>query len=197
MLAEGHSDIITLVEGCKKNDRSSQDSLYHGLYGYAMKICYRYTNQLHESEELVNESFVKFFKHIPQFDSNRQPNTEALLKAWFKRIIINTCIDYLRKHHSMLNGHSLTGEKEILVDPGESGLDKLSYKEIIEAIRLLTPAYRVVFNLFVIEGLSHEEIAAQLNISVGASKSNLSKARHNLRKILMQLTEDYKVYVST
>lgn len=189
--------MMALVEGCKKNDRNSQGSLYHWLYGYAMKICYRYTNHLHESEELTNESFVKLFKNIQYFEINRQPNGEALLKAWFKRIVINTCIDHLRKNHSMLNGHSLTSENELLTSSQETGFNKLSYKEIIEAIRMLTPVYRTVFNLFVIEGLTHEEIANHLGISVGASKSNLSKARHNLRKILLQLTEDYKAYVSS
>jgi RNA polymerase sigma factor (sigma-70 family) len=196
-LTEGHPDMMALVEGCKKNDRNSQGSLYHLLYGYAMKICYRYTNHLHESEELANESFVKLFKNIGYFESDKQLNKEALLKAWFKRIVINTCIDHLRKNHSMLNGHSLTSENELIASPQETGFNKLSYKEIIEAIRKLTPVYRTVFNLFVIEGLSHEEIATYLDISVGASKSNLSKARHNLRKILMQLTEEYKVYVSS
>jgi RNA polymerase sigma-70 factor (ECF subfamily) len=78
----------------------------------------------------------------------------------------------------------LTHESETIADQGETGIDMLSYKEIIEAIRLLSPAYRAVFNLFVIEGLSHEEISQTLGISVGASKSNLSKARDNLRKLL-------------
>lgn len=80
-------------------------------------------------------------------------------------------------------------------DHGETGLDILSYKEIIAAIRMLSPAYRTVFNLFVIDGLSHEEISAKLGISVGASKSNLSKARDNLRKLLLNKT-NFQVYVS-
>ncbi len=88
----------------------------------------------------------------------------------------------------------ISEEGETFADSQENGIDKLMYREIIEAIRKLTPVYRTVFNLFVIEGFSHEEIASQLNISVGASKSNLSKARHNLRKIITQQTE-YKAYV--
>jgi RNA polymerase sigma factor (sigma-70 family) len=188
--------ILTLVDGCCKNNRNSQGELYHWLYGYAMKICYRYTSHQHEAEELTNESFVKLFKNIHLFDVNRQQNIEALLKAWFKRIIINTCIDYLRKHHSMLNGHTLSTENENIADVQETAVDKLSYEEIIEAIKLLTPVYRTVFNLFVIEGMTHEEIATQLDISVGASKSNLSKARNNLRKIILQKTR-YNVYVQS
>jgi RNA polymerase sigma-70 factor (ECF subfamily) len=89
----------------------------------------------------------------------------------------------------------LTHESETIADQGENGIDKLSYKEIIEVIRLLSPAYRAVFNLFVIDGLSHEEISQTLGISVGASKSNLSKARDNLRKLL-QNKNIIKAYVS-
>ena len=120
--------------------------------------------------------------------------TEALLKGWFIRIVVNTCIDHLRRTHLKLVSQEISEEGETFADSQESGIDKLMYREIIEAIRKLTPVYRTVFNLFVIEGFSHEEIASQLNISVGASKSNLSKARHNLRKIITQQTE-YKAYV--
>ncbi len=195
-MADEAVQILALIEGCCKNDRNSQGVLYRWLYGYAMKICYRYTNHQHEAEELTSESFVKLFKNIHQFDTNRQLNTEALFKAWFKRITINTCIDYLRKHHSMLNGHTLSTDNENIADAHETAVDKLSYEEIIEAIKLLTPVYRTVFNLFVIEGMTHEEIASQLGISVGASKSNLSKARHNLRKIILQQTQ-YNSYVQS
>ncbi|MBS1565748.1 MAG: sigma-70 family RNA polymerase sigma factor [Bacteroidetes bacterium] len=159
-----------------------------------MKICYRYTSQQHEAEELTNEAFVKLFKNIRLFDASRQANVDALFKAWFKRIVINTCIDHLRRNHSLLNGHNLSSDSENIADTGETGIDRLSYEEIVEAIRQLSPVYKTVFNLFVIEGMSHEEIAAQLGISVGASKSNLSKARNNLRKIILHQTQ-YKAYV--
>jgi RNA polymerase sigma-70 factor (ECF subfamily) len=193
-LAREIDQLITLISGCCQNNRNSQRNLYHWLYGYAMKICYRYVTRQEEAEELTNESFIKLFKHIGQFDHNRQGDTEALLKGWFKRIVVNTCIDHLRRSHLKIVGQEIINETEAFSDVQETGLDKLSYQEIIEAIRKLTPVYRTVFNLFVIEGFNHEEIAAQLNISIGASKSNLSKARHNLRKIITQQTA-YKVYV--
>lgn len=150
---------------------------------------------MEECEEIVNEGFVKLFKNVHQFDETRQEDTLLSLKGWFKRILVNTCIDHYRKTNSSVNGHVLTHESETIADQGENGIDKLSYKEIIEAIRLLSPAYRAVFNLFVIEGLSHEEISQTLEISVGASKSNLSKARDNLRKLL-QNKNIIKAYVS-
>lgn len=194
MLAD-NPKISALLKGCRQNERNSQKELYYLLRGFAMKICYRYTNAQEESEEIMNEGFVKLFKNIQQFDEHRQEDTLLSLKGWFKRILVNTCIDHYRKSHASVNGHVLSTESESIPDHGETGIDILSYKEIIEAIRLLSPGYRAVFNLFVIEGLSHEEIANVLGISVGASKSNLSKARDNLRKLLLNKTQ-YNVYVS-
>ncbi|NCI46923.1 RNA polymerase sigma factor [Sediminibacterium soli] len=185
--------ISSLIAGCCRNDRNSQRDLYHGLYGYAMKICFRYVNKPEEAEELVSESFVKLFRNIGQFDGNRVGDTEALLKGWFKRIVVNTSIDYLRRTQLKTVNHEISDDDGTFVDAQENGMDKISYDEIIGAIRKLTPVYRTVFNLFVIEGFSHEEIAAQLGISVGASKSNLSKARNNLRKMITQQT-DYRLY---
>lgn len=186
--------ILSLISGCARNDRNCQRELYLLLYDYAMKICYRYVNRLEEAEELANESFVKLFKNIHQFDIGRNGEPEALLKGWFKRIVINTNIDFLRKKHLKLVDQEIADDNPLYTDTGTTGMDKLMYLEIIEAIRELTPVYRTVFNLFVIEGFSHEEIASQLQISVGASKSNLSKARHNLRKIINKKTA-FKAYV--
>lgn len=184
MLTE-NAKIAALLTGCRNNDRNSQKELYYILRGFAMKICYRYTNHAEESEEIMNEAFVKLYKKLDQFDEFRQQDSLLSLKGWFKRILVNTCIDHYRKNRSSVNGHILNEESDKLPDRSENGLDMLSYKEIIQAIKLLSPAYRTVFNLFVIEGLSHEEISKKLGISVGASKSNLSKARDNLRKLLL------------
>jgi RNA polymerase sigma-70 factor (ECF subfamily) len=194
-LVADNPKITVLLHGCRQNDRNSQKELYYLLRGFAMKICYRYTNTQEESEEIMNEGFVKLFKNIAQFDENRQEDTLLSLKGWFKRILVNTCIDHYRKLNASVNGHMLSHESEAIPDHGETGIDILSYKEIIEAIRLLSPGYRAVFNLFVIEGMSHDEIAGVLGISVGASKSNLSKARDNLRKLIVNKTH-YNVYAS-
>ncbi len=195
LLLEHNNKITTLLHGCKGNDRNSQKELYYLLRSFAMKICYRYTERFEEAEEIMNEGFVKLFKNIHQFDEERQPDMLLSLKGWFKKILVNTCIDHYRKKQSSVNGHMLTSESENIRDHSETGVDVLSYKEIIEAVRLLSPAYRTVFNLFVIEGLSHEDISKKLGISVGASKSNLSKARENLRKILLNKTH-FNLYVS-
>ncbi len=185
--------IPNLIAGCCKNDRNSQRDLYHWLFDYAMKISFRYVSRQEEAEELVSESFMKLFKNIGQFDSSRSGEPEALLKGWFKRIVVNTSIDHLRRTHLKLASQEISEENERFADAQETGIDRLTYNEIMDAVRRLTPVYRTVFNLFVIEGFTHEEISTALNISVGASKSNLSKARNNLRKMITQQTE-YKVY---
>jgi RNA polymerase sigma-70 factor (ECF subfamily) len=186
-------EITSLIKGCCQNNRNSQREIYQWLHGYALKISFRYISNLNEAEELVSESFVKLFKNIHQFNFSLQSDPEALLKGWFKRIIVNTCIDHLRKTQLKIVSYDVSTEKDLPVDHQETGLDKIAYQEIIEAIRQLSPVYRTVFNLFVIEGFSHDEIAAQLKISVGASKSNLSKARQNLRKLIKEKKE-YKRY---
>ena len=186
-------EINSLIKGCCQNNRNSQRILYQWLHSYALKISFRYISNLSEAEELVSESFVKLFKNIQQFNFSIQSDPEALLKGWFKRIIVNTCIDHLRKTQLKVVSYDANPEQDIQIDSQESGLDKISYQEIIDSIRQLSPVYRTVFNLFVIEGFSHDEIAEQLKISVGASKSNLSKARQNLRKLIKDKKE-YKRY---
>ena len=188
--------LSAIITGCRNNDRNCQRQLYESLKGYAVKICYRYQHHSHQVEEIVNEGFTKLFKNIHQFEEHRNVEIAIALKGWFKRILINTCIDYYRKNATFLHGQVLSEETEKIADHTETGLDLLSYKEIIEAIRQLSPAYRTVFNLFVIEGMTHEEIGKHLGISIGASKSNLSKARENLRKILTKKT-DMNVYAES
>jgi RNA polymerase sigma-70 factor (ECF subfamily) len=183
-----NSKIRSLLDGCVKNNRNSQKELYYLLCEFAMNTCYRYASSLQEAEELVNEGFVKLYKNIERFQVNRHEDIFSALKGWFKRILINTCIDQYRKNAHNAMTHTQPEEGEHLADVQPNGLDNLSYKEIIEAIRLLSPAYRNVFNLFVIEGLTHDEIAKQLGISTGTSKSNLAKAREKLKKIIFQLT---------
>ena len=176
-LNAGNTDIHALIAGCRSNDRASQKELYNLLRDYAVKICYRYQNNLEQVEEIMNEGFIKLFKNVHQFEESRHADMLASLKGWFKRILVNTCIDHYRKNASYINGQLLTEDAENIADKQETGIDILSYKEIIEAIRQLSPAYRTVFNLFVIEGLSHDEIARHLGISVGSSKSQSLKSQ--------------------
>jgi len=144
----------------------------------------RYANNQDDMVEIVNDGFLKVFKELhafkPVFD-----NEEIALKGWMKRIMINTAIDHYRKNLKHRFQVDIYEEKPSEIQyHGESSIDKLSYEEIIKTVQKLSPAYRTVFSLYVIEGLSHDEIAKMIGISVGTSKSNLAKARMNLQKML-------------
>jgi RNA polymerase sigma-70 factor (ECF subfamily) len=182
-----------LLDGCKKNNRSSQQELYNLLSGYAMAICLRYADSQQEAEELLQEGFMKLYRNIEKFEVERHADIMSALKGWFKRILINTCIDQFRKNRHNTMTYTITSEFDLPAVNQATAVDHLSYKELLDAIRLLSPGYRQVFNLFVIEGMTHEDIANKLGISVGTSKSNLSKAREKMKKIILQLIR-YKAY---
>lgn len=188
-----HRNILRLLEGCKKNDRSCQQELYNLLSSYAMGICMRYAEHQQEAEEILQEGFVKLFRSIEKFETTRHADILNALKGWFKRILVNTCIDQYRKNRNSTITHTITSSFDLPATNQATAIDQLSYKELIHAIRLLSPGYRQVFNLFVIEGMSHEEIADKLGISIGTSKSNLSKAREKMKKNILQLIR-IKVY---
>jgi len=172
------------IEGCVKNNRESQKIIYSSYYGYAMAICERYAVNKNDALEILNDGFLKIFKELYKYKP-AYSDTIASFKGWLRKIMVYTSIDHFRKNKKhLLNGHSDPSVLQI-VSHSESALDKLTYEEIIKAVQNLSPAYRTVFNLFVIEGLSHEEIAQKLGIAEGTSKSNLSKARMHLQKILI------------
>ncbi|UAY52060.1 RNA polymerase sigma factor [Ferruginibacter albus] len=159
--------------------------IYNSFYGYAMAICDRYTNNHDDSVEILNDGFLKIFKEIHRFKPAYSDEIGSF-KGWLRKIMIYTAIDHFRKNRK----HQLVGELDSAVyhlqADVEGALDKVSYHEIIKFIQDLSPGYRIVLNLFIVEGLSHEEIAEQLGISVGTSKSNLAKARKQLQKILFR-----------
>jgi RNA polymerase sigma factor (sigma-70 family) len=176
------------VEGCALNKRESQKILYSSFYGYAMAICDRYTSKQDDAVEILNDGFLKVFKEIHHYKP-AYADVVSSFKGWLRKIIVYTAIDHFRKNQK----HQIVTQLDNVVyqvsSVGEDAIDKLSYEEIIRAVQELSPGYRTVFNLFVIDGLSHEEISNQLNISVGTSKSNLSKARRQLQKILFKQNE--------
>lgn len=174
--------ILNLIECCKQNNRESQQELYGLLYTYAYNIAYRYADDEQEANALANDSFLKLFKNIHLCNLEKSNNFVNSFKGWFRTIIVNTCIDRYRSRKKVKIFDIST--QYTLADHNENGEDKLGYKEIIMAVKQLSPAYKTVFNLHVIEGHSHDEIAKKLHISVGTSKSNLSKAREHLRTIL-------------
>jgi RNA polymerase sigma-70 factor (ECF subfamily) len=173
------------VGACALNSRESQKMIYSSFYGYAMAICDRYTNNQEDAVEILNDGFLKIFKEIHHYKP-AYADVVSSFKGWLRKIMVYTAIDHFRKN----NKHRMVTDLDNVVYQftavSEDAVEKLTYEEIIRAIQDLSPAYRTVFNLFVIEGLRHEEIAEKLEISTGTSKSNLSKARKQLQKILFK-----------
>ncbi|NJM25175.1 MAG: sigma-70 family RNA polymerase sigma factor [Bacteroidia bacterium] len=169
-------DLHRLLKACRRHDRYSQDRLYQYFYGYALGICLRYSRSRDEAIEIVNDGYLKIFSNLDKY-------TEGLsFKGWLRKIMINASIDYFRrneKHHAGLDISYVQHEPDTA-----NALSQLSAADIINAVQSLPASYRMVFNLFVIEGFKHEEISAMLHISVGTSKSNLAVARSKLRRIL-------------
>jgi RNA polymerase sigma factor (sigma-70 family) len=172
-----------LIQACIRRERWAQKLLYEDHYGKMMGVCLRYSNNTDDALDILHEGFIKVFKNIAKY----QPGTS--LSAWIRRIMVNTAIDYYRK-----NIRRRTEDIEQAYDLHSNDADAISQcseKEILESIQELSPAYRAVFNLYVIEGFSHKEIADQLGITESTSRSNLVKARMKLKA---KLTARYKEY---
>ena len=167
-----------------RGDRKSQEKLYRQFYGFAMGVCVRYTKNREEALEVVNDGFLKVFTKGDLYDA-KYP-----FKAWFRKIIVNTALDFYRsqqKHYF----HENIEEAFNISSNESSALSQLNHQELLKIVEQLPSGYRMVFNLFVIDGFSHEEISNQLNISVGTSKSNLSRARDVLRKMILKTEKEY------
>jgi len=147
------------------------------FYAYGMSITLRYAESRDEAAEILNDAFMKVFTNIKDFNSDKP------FKPWLRRIIINTAINHYHKNKQYREMDSVDIAEESL-GKSEKIIPGISYEEIIEMVQQLSPAYRTVFNLFVIEGFKHREIAEMLDIAVGTSKSNLAKAKKNLQAIL-------------
>ena len=153
-----------------------------------MTICDRYAGNYDDAIEILNDGFLKIFKEIHRY----QPayiDTAASFKGWLRKKMVYTAIDHYRKNKKHRQIEQADPATLQIASHYETALDKLSYNEILKAIQLLSPAYRTVFNMFIFDGLSHDEISNKLGIAEGTSKSNLSKARMQLQKILSKETE--------
>ena len=166
-----------IINGCRNNDRQSQQELYRNFYSYAMSICIRYTGNEADAVEVVNDGFMKVFANIGKFELDKP------FKPWLRRILVNTCLDHIKKNAK--HNHMADIEEAHVHQSTEEAPDhNLSYEEILAKVGQLSPAYRAVFNLYVIDGYKHREIAEQLGITVSTSKANLTRAKVALRAML-------------
>jgi RNA polymerase sigma-70 factor (ECF subfamily) len=173
-----------IIKGCIANDAKCQRLLYEQYYGYAFKIAFRYIYNYERVADVVNDGFVKLFKNIASFTGTGESDIQPRLMGWIKKIVVNTAIDELRKNKLMLNISNIPEEMWSEPRDGNNSDDLVLYKELVCLIKKLPASCRAVFNMHVMDGFSHKEIAEHLNISVGTSKSNLSKARAWLQKAI-------------
>jgi RNA polymerase sigma factor (sigma-70 family) len=168
-----------LINGCVKQERLAQKRLYERYYSKMFGVCMRYASHKEQATEMLNMGFFKVFDSIKKF-SEKGGN----LEAWIYRIMVNTAIDFLRAE---IRHQHLEIEKTVYVEDTADVIADLGAEQILEMVNQLSPAYRTVFNLYVVEGYNHNEIGELLGISEGTSKSNLAKARARLQEKIIQL----------
>ena len=180
----------TILKGCISKNPKYQKEVYERYKGFALKIAFRYIYRYDGAINVVNDAFVKLFKNLKaDFFTNNEFDDEKILLGWFKKIIVNTAIDVLRKNSMIREIGGISDSDWDIKDTSENAEQLLLYKDLITLIKELPPMYRIVFNLYVIEGYTHIEIGSLVNISVGTSKSNLSRARALLISSLRKIEE--------
>ena len=168
-----------LIQGCIINDRRMQEELYSRFAPKMYSVCLRYAGNAEEAEDILQEGFIKIFRKISSFRS------EGSFEGWIRRIFVNTSIEHFRR--KIYLQPISEQEENTLEGKSLSILDKLAERDIIQLIQQLSPGYRTVFNMYVIEGYTHKEIGEMLGISEGTSKSQLSRAK----VILQEMVKDF------
>ncbi len=165
-----------LIKGCMEGNRRLQEELYSRFSPRMYAVCLRYAGNAEEAEDILQESFIKVFKKLDSFRS------EGSFEGWVRRIFVNTAIEHFRRKRYLMP----VTEKEENTIEGKyiSVLDELAEKDILALVQELSPGYRTVFNMYVVEGYTHKEIADMLGISEGTSKSQLSRAKVILQNMV-------------
>jgi RNA polymerase sigma factor (sigma-70 family) len=169
-----------LIKGCLENDRRMQQELYNRFAPKMYGVCLRYTGNGDDAQDVLQDGFVKVFRKLDSFRS------EGSFEGWIRRVFVNTAIEHFRRKHYM---QPVTEREENTLESKTlTALDGLSEKDILKLVQELAPGYRAVFNLYVVEGYAHKEIAEMLGITEGTSKSQLSRAKVILQDMIKQHT---------
>jgi len=168
-----------LIDLCIQGDNNSQRSLYEHFSIQMFRICYRYVKNESDAEDIMIEGFYKVFRNISKFEHRGDKS----LVAWMRKIMVNQSLMFLRKNKNLL---LVPNEAAVHVSSDDHPDLQIESEEIYQMIGTMPVGYRTVFNLYVVEGYSHKEIAEKLGISLSTSKSQLSKAKRWMRKILNQ-----------
>jgi RNA polymerase sigma factor (sigma-70 family) len=180
MFLEHKYTIDELVKRCKVNEHKAQELLYKQFVSKMLGVCMRYATDKMEAEDMLQNGFIKVFQKIGDY------RNEGSFEGWMRRIMVHGSIEYYRKHHKMMQIVELDeAANETSVNPLATA--NLAAKDLLVLIQQLPPGYRIVFNLYAIEGYSHKEIAAIIGITEGASKSQLSRARGVLKEQVVKM----------
>lgn len=170
-------DIDNIIEGCKADNRQAQEKLYRSFYKVMMSLCLRYTKNEADAMEVLNTGFYKVYKNIHKYNS-----AKGAVYTWIRIIIINSCLDFIKSKSGQVTVKEL--DQAAQVDLSPDVFAKMSSADILQLVRQLPPATQAVFNLYVMEGFNHKEIADLLGTSVGTSKWHLSEARRLLQELI-------------
>jgi RNA polymerase sigma factor (sigma-70 family) len=168
-----------LLKRCRAGERKAQELLYKQLASKMMGVCMRYATDRMEAEDMLQNGFIRVFQKLNDFRG------EGSFEGWVRRIMVHSSIEYYRKHHKMMQVVEIEEGNEPSVNP--LAVAKLDAKDLMVLIQQLAPGYRIVFNLYAIEGYSHKEIGGIVGISEGASKSQLSRARGILKEQIAKM----------
>lgn len=171
----GLDRLENIIQRCREEDPKAQEALYRMFAGKMFSLCLRYAQSYEEAQDNLQEGFIKVFKNIRQF------RFEGSFEGWVRRIMVNVSIQEYRSQYRL---YPLSGQEKNEALCLDNISDHVSEEDLMRLIRELPPRYRLVFNMYSIEGYSHKEIAEQLDITEGTSKSNLSRAREILQEKL-------------
>jgi RNA polymerase sigma factor (sigma-70 family) len=180
-------NITRIIQGCIDKDYKYQKIVYEHYRGYSLKIIFRYIYRYEKAIDVMNDGFVKLFNNFHKFKPDAGEDNEKLMMGYIRRIMINISIDELRRGNMLPEIGGIPDHVWDIPAKRDNADQLLLYKDLIIMVRTLPPQYRMIFNLHVIDGYSHIEIAEMLNIPVGASKSGLSRARSILQANLKQM----------
>ena len=179
-----------LIEGCLRGERRFQKELYDRYSGKLLALCCRYCKDRDGAQDVLHEGFIKAFKNLHRFKG------EGSFEGWLRRIMVNAALESFRKDKNLQVLDDITEATQHQIRSKAS--DKMEADDIMELVQQLPSGFRVVFNLYVIDGYSHKEIAEELGITVGTSKSQLSRARAALQdKIRKQDIDTYETYAQS
>lgn len=168
-----------LVKECVSGSSVAQKKFYDLFAKKMMGVCLRYTNDYEEAQDVLQDGFIKIFNKLPDFES------KGSLEGWVRRIMVNTALDAYRKakkHQKNVDVDTV----DYLLDSNDFIVESINAEDLLKVIRSIPEGYRVVFNLFAIEGYSHKEIADRLGVTESTSKSQYSRAKKMLRKMLIE-----------